>query len=71
MATILSDADLLRRLVSFDTTSHNSNLPIADFIGDYLDRPGVRIERHPSPDGDKTNLIVTTGPEVTYSSSPS
>ncbi len=61
---ILSDADLLARLVSFDTTSHNSNLPIADFICDYLDRPGVRIERNFSPDGDKTNLIVTVGPET-------
>ncbi|MEM7582689.1 MAG: acetylornithine deacetylase [Acidobacteriota bacterium] len=58
----LSDADLLARLVAFDTTSHNSNLPIADFICDYLDRPGIRIERNPSPDGTKTNLIVTVGP---------
>ncbi len=62
--TILSDADLLARLVSFDTTSHNSNLPIAEFICDYLDRPGIRIERNPSPDGDKTNLVITVGPEA-------
>ncbi|MCP3964506.1 MAG: acetylornithine deacetylase [bacterium] len=61
MASLLSDADLLRRLVSFDTTSHNSNLPMSDFLCDYLDRPGVAIERNPSPDGDKTNLVVTVG----------
>ena len=60
----LSDVELLARLVAFDSTSHNSNLPVADFISDYLDRPGVRIERNPSPDGDKANLIVTVGPEV-------
>jgi acetylornithine deacetylase len=62
-AALLSDADLLSRLVAFDTTSRNSNLPLADFLADYLDRPGVRIERNPSPDGAKANLIVRIGPE--------
>lgn len=61
---LLSDAELLRRLVGFDSTSHHSNLPIADFICDYLDRPGVRVERNPSPDGGKTNVVVHLGPEV-------
>ncbi|MEM7351000.1 MAG: acetylornithine deacetylase [Acidobacteriota bacterium] len=64
MQNILSDAELLARLVSFDTTSRNSNLPLAEFISDYLDRPGVRIERNPSADGDKTNLIISVGPET-------
>lgn len=61
---LLPDAELLRRLVGFDSTSRNSNLPIADFICDYLDRPGVHVERNPSPDGSKTNLVVRVGPEV-------
>jgi hypothetical protein len=43
--TVLSDAKLLARLVGFDSTSRNSNLPIADFLCDYLDQPGVRIAR--------------------------
>ncbi len=64
MSTNLSDIELLARLVAFDSTSRNSNLPVAEFISDYLDRPGVRIERNPSPDGEKANLIVTVGPEV-------
>jgi acetylornithine deacetylase len=59
----LSDADLLARLIAFDTTSRNSNLPLAGFLADYLDRPGVRIERNPSADGAKTNLIAWVGPE--------
>ena len=59
----LSDEALLARLVAFDTTSHNSNREIADFISDYLDRPGVRITRHPTADGAKLNLIVAAGPE--------
>lgn len=63
MPARLSDVELLRRLVGFDSTSRNSNLPIAFFLADYLDRPGVRIERNPSPDGEKANLIVAVGPE--------
>ncbi|HEV7667353.1 MAG TPA: acetylornithine deacetylase [Thermoanaerobaculia bacterium] len=63
MPALLSDAELLARIVAFDTVSSNSNLPLVDFISEYLDRPGVRIERHPSPDGTKANLIVRVGPE--------
>jgi acetylornithine deacetylase len=59
----LSDAELLARLVAFDSTSHLSNLPIADFLAGYLDRPGVRVERNLSPAGDKANLVVWLGPE--------
>lgn len=58
-----SDADLLSRLVAFDSTSRNSNLPIADFLCDYLDRPGIRIDRNPSSDGTKANVIAWIGPE--------
>ncbi|HYN20813.1 MAG TPA: acetylornithine deacetylase [Thermoanaerobaculia bacterium] len=62
MAAHLSDAELLARLVAFDTTSRNSNLPLADFLAGYLDRPGVRIERNLSADGTKANLIAWLGP---------
>jgi acetylornithine deacetylase len=60
----LHNTEILRRLVGFDSVSRNSNLPIADFIADTLDRPGVRVRRQRSPDGTKTNLIVETGPPV-------
>lgn len=63
--TALSDQDLLRRLVAFDSTSRNSNRPIADFICDYLDHPQIRIERHAAADGDKLNLVVRLGPDAT------
>ena len=63
--TLLSDRDLLARLVAFDTTSRESNLPLADFLCGYLDRPGVRITRQPAPGGaPKANLVVELGPEV-------
>jgi acetylornithine deacetylase len=60
----LSDADLLARLVAFDTTSDRSNLELADFLAGYLERPGVRVRRHPSPDGAKANLVVFAGPAL-------
>lgn len=58
----LSDPDLLARLVAFDSTSRFSNRPIASFLADYLDRPGLRVEENPSPDGTKVNLVAWAGP---------
>ncbi len=62
MSNLLSNRDLLARLVGFDSSSDTSNRPIADFICDYLDLPGVTIDRQPSPDDEKVNLIVKVGP---------
>jgi acetylornithine deacetylase len=62
-APLLSDSALLERLIAFDTTSHLSNLPLADFVSDYLDRPGMRVEKLWSQDGAKANLTVRAGPE--------
>jgi acetylornithine deacetylase len=59
----LDDRSLLARLVGYDTTSRLSNLPLADSLADYLDRPGVRVARQPSADGSKANLIVSAGPQ--------
>lgn len=61
--TLLPDAEHLARLVAFDTTSRNSNLEMADFLCDYLDRPGVRVERNLSADGGKTNVVAWVGPQ--------
>lgn len=63
MPARLTDHELLARLVAFDTTSSASNLPLADFLADYLDRPGVRVARNASADGTKANLLVGVGPE--------
>ena len=62
-ASLMTDAELLERLVAFDTTSRLSNLPLADFVSAYLDRPAVRVEKMHSQDGAKANLIIRTGPD--------
>lgn len=57
--------DLLRRLVAFDSVSRNSNLPVADFLSDALDRTATVVARcgYTDPGGvEKTNLIVRLGP---------
>lgn len=64
MPAALDRIELLRRLIAFDTTSSESNLPLIDFAAGALDRPGVRIDRLVSPDGRKANLWVELGPEV-------
>lgn len=56
--------EILERLVAFDTTSHLSNLVLIDWVEAYLASHGVATRRVPSPDGHKSNLLATIGPNV-------
>ncbi len=64
--SVLSDLDLLARLVAFDTTSATKRptRPLGDFVCDYLDHSKIRIERFDCGDGQE-NLWFETGPEPT------
>ena len=62
MAVILTDHQLLARLVSFDSTSANSNVPIADFVCEYLAGPHVEILRLPAANDSKVNLVIRVLP---------
>lgn len=55
---------LLERLVSFDSESEKSNLPLIDFVEDYLRAEGVPVLRAPNAAGDKAALLATVGPMV-------
>jgi len=55
--------DILADLVAFNTTSRNSNLPLIDYVQQFLARHRVQAELVPSPDGDKANLWATLGPD--------
>lgn len=59
-----STFDILSRLVAFDTTSAKSNLALVDWVSEYLQRLGFRIERVPSADGCKANLFASIGSEA-------
>lgn len=63
MPTSLSTTEMLARLVAFDTTSRNSNLPLIDWVEDYLAGHGLVGERVFNAEGDKANLWVTIGPK--------
>jgi acetylornithine deacetylase len=55
---------LLERLVGFDTESDTSNLPLIDFVEDWLRQRGFEVLRAPNPAGDKAALLTTIGPKV-------
>ncbi|MEM6847267.1 MAG: acetylornithine deacetylase, partial [Pseudomonadota bacterium] len=57
-----STTDILAALVAFDTTSRNSNLPLVEWVEDYLSRYGVESERVYDATGEKANLWATIGP---------
>jgi len=56
--------EILSSLVGFNSVSSLSNLPVIEFIENYLKGFGVHCQRVPSPDGKKSNLLVRIGPEV-------
>lgn len=53
--------ELLRTLVAFDTTSRNTNLPLIEFVENYLSRHGVTPQRIPDEQGGKASLFATIG----------
>lgn len=55
--------EMLARLVAFDTVSDKSNLPLIDFVEDYLAGWGVACVRFPNAAGDKAALFATVGPQ--------
>ena len=57
-----SSAELLARLVSFDTTSRNSNLELIGFVRALLDAHGVAYRVSLDPTGQKANLHAVIGP---------
>lgn len=55
---------LLSDLVSFNSVSSQSNLPLLEYVEKYLDSQGVWHTRVPAPEGPKSNLIARIGPDV-------
>ena len=54
---------VLRQLVSFDTTSRYSNLPLIEWVADYLQARGARVQLLYNDSKDKANLLASIGPE--------
>ena len=56
--------EMLARLIGFDTTSRDGNIPLIEFVEDYLDGWGVPHFRVDYEAGKKTNLFATIGPDI-------
>lgn len=64
MSDLKTATDILAKLVSFDTTSRDSNLALIEWVEDYLEPYAQEIRRIPNEDGTKANLWARIGPDV-------
>lgn len=64
MTERLSARAILDRLVTFPTVSHDSNLPLIDWVDAYLSSHGITTHRHYNEDNEKAALFAHVGPEV-------
>jgi acetylornithine deacetylase len=55
---------MIRQLVSFDTTSRESNMVLIDWVGAYLRGHGVDSRLTFDDSGKKANLFATIGPAI-------
>jgi acetylornithine deacetylase len=59
----LTPLEMLAKLVSFDTVSSKSNLPLIEFVESYLRSWNVPHIRLPNEAGDKAAIYATVGPQ--------
>ncbi|WP_343117007.1 acetylornithine deacetylase [Ostreiculturibacter nitratireducens] len=60
----LSPRQILETLVPFPTVSRDTNLPLVDWVEDYLSALGISSVRIPNAEGTKAAVYASTGPEV-------
>lgn len=64
MAERLSPRTILDKLVSFPTVSHDSNLPLIEWVDDYLTSHGIAAHRHYNEDNQKAAIFAHVGPVI-------
>ncbi|MEP1963796.1 acetylornithine deacetylase [Tateyamaria sp.] len=64
MTTRLSPLELMTKLISFPTVSRDTNLPLIDWVEDYLNGHGITAHRYYHPEQPKAALFAHVGPEV-------
>src|SRR4051794_36576310 len=60
----MTTAEMLARLVAFDTTSRNPNVALIDFARAWLDRHGIPYRVSTDPTGGKANIHAIIGPDA-------
>ena len=62
MTNRMSPLDLMTKLVSFPTVSRDTNIPLIDWVADYLASHGIDSHRYVDPDQPKHALFAHVGP---------
>ena len=62
--TTYSQVEMIEKLVGFPTVSSDSNLPLIEFVRDYLADWGIESHFVYNAEGNKANLFATVGPSV-------
>ena len=63
MGATLGTVEILERLVACPTVSRDSNLPLIEWVQNFLGDHGVRSHLVPDDSGRKSNLFASIGPE--------
>ena len=64
MTSLSRVTEILAKLVSFDTTSRGPNLPLIEWVEDFLAPLGAELVRLPDASGGKANLWARIGPDA-------
>ena len=64
MTTRMTPLELMTKLISFPTVSRDTNLPLVDWVEDYLNGHGIAAHRYYHPDQPKAALFAHVGPEI-------
>ena len=64
MAEHLSPLELMTKLISFPTVSRDTNIPLIDWVADYLSGHGITSHRYIDPEQPKHALFAHVGPDV-------
>lgn len=58
----MNSLEILERLVAFPTVSRDSNLPLIEYVRDFLNARGIQARLYPDAAGAKANLFASVGP---------
>ena len=64
MTARLTPLELMTKLISFPTVSRDTNLPLVDWVEEYLNSHGITAHRYTHPDQPKAALFAHVGPEI-------
>ena len=62
MSDRLTPLQLMERLIAFPTVSRDSNIPLIDWVAEYLSSHGIESHRYVDPDQPKHALFAHVGP---------